>query len=331
MSKGLAHRILQDVLRVRNELGHLPTQAEYFKKHGNYSVAQVNEVFVSWIRLYTIAFAKDLPHEKDEPREPKVLVFDIETFGLIVSIWSLGEQVVRHDQIIKDWSIACWSAKWLGKPEMFSMDTRGNKDVREDRKILQGLWKLLDEADVVLTKNGKRFDQKKVFTRFVTLGMNPPSPFKHIDTEQMLRKNFSLSSSSLEFAADAFDLEHKKSKHVKFPGRKLWDECLAGNPEAWQEMVEYNKKDVLATEDLYNRIAPYGGSGVDLNVFRGAAQYGCTACGGVQFKRAGYAYTSTGKFQRYQCTNKSCGAWTQDRGVANNLFSPRKKESLKGP
>ena len=49
----------------------------------------------------------------------KVLVFDIETSPIQAWIWRLGDQVVRHDQLVKDYAsvnIMCIGYKWVGEP-----------------------------------------------------------------------------------------------------------------------------------------------------------------------------------------------------------------------
>lgn len=49
----------------------------------------------------------------------------------------------------------------------------------------------------------------------------------------------------------------KKSAHKKFPGFELWKQCLARNKEAFKEMEQYNKMDVLSLEELYTKISPW--------------------------------------------------------------------------
>mgnify|MGYP000113435667 CR=1 FL=1 len=81
---------------------------------------------------------------------PKVLLFDIETAPIIAYVWGLWQNDVSLNQIRTDWHLLSWSAKWLGTPDtdIMYMDQRAAKDVENDKVILQGLWKLLDEADL---------------------------------------------------------------------------------------------------------------------------------------------------------------------------------------
>src|ERR1035437_3391457 len=119
------------------------------------------------------------------PKGPKVLIFDIETAPIIAHVWSIWEQNVGLNQIVADWHVMSWSAKWLDAPSTQVMyeDQRLEQNIENDKRLLQGIWDLLDEADVVITQNGKSFDQKKLNARFVMNGFQPPSSYKHIDTK----------------------------------------------------------------------------------------------------------------------------------------------------
>src|SRR5579863_8242080 len=93
---------------------------------------------------------------------PKVLIFDIETAPIVAHVWSLWENNVGLNQIVSDWHVLSWSAKWLDDPpnKVMYMDQRGVKNIEDDSNLLEEIWLLLDEADIVITQNGKSFDQK---------------------------------------------------------------------------------------------------------------------------------------------------------------------------
>lgn len=264
---------------------------------------------------------------REGPRSPRILVFDIETAPLKAFVWKIWEENVGLNQIVSDWHLLAWAAKWLDEKPILYRDQREEKNVENDRKILEGLWRLLDEADVVVTQNGKKFDQRKVNARFAIHGLGPPSPYKHIDTRELAKRHFDFTSTSLEYLSDKLCKSHRKEKSRKFVGFELWSECLKGNLEAWREMEKYNKADVLATEELYRKLAPWGTS-VDLNAFHGDLAFRCH-CGSLDLERRGFAYTAAGKYQRFVC--RSCGAWTNSRGAAHNLLPKEKRAALKGP
>ena len=254
---------------------------------------------------------------------PRVLLFDIETAPIIGHVWSLWENNVALNQIVMDWHVLSWSAKWLGDPPSKVMydDQRNAKDITDDSRLLKGIWDLLNEADVVITQNGKSFDQKKLNARFIINKFAPPSSFKHIDTKILASRHFAFTSNKLEYMTDKLCTKYKKLKHDKFPGHEMWTECLKGNIAAWKEMEKYNKYDVLALEELFTKLIPWDSS-INFNLYHEREEHVCK-CGSTDSIRNGFYYTNMGKFQRYRC--KKCGAETRDR---QNLFSKEKRASL---
>ena len=255
---------------------------------------------------------------------PKVLIYDIETAPILGYVWSLWDQNVGLNQIESDWYILSWSAKWLDDPadKIMYMDQRKAKNIEDDTKILKGIWKLLDEADIVITQNGKKFDQKKLNARFILNGFEPPSSYKHIDTKQLASKHFGFTSKRLEYMSDKLCTTYKKQKHSKFPGFEMWKACMSGNKEAWKEMEEYNRYDVLALEELYKKLIPWDNS-INFSLYHDEAKHVCK-CGSEEFSKNGFYYTSSGKFQKYKC--KKCGHETRSK---TNLFSKEKRKSLR--
>jgi len=255
---------------------------------------------------------------------PKVLLLDIETAPILAYVWSLWDQTVALNQIKEDWFVLSWCAKWLydSPNKTMYMDQRNAKNIEDDSKILKEIWKLLDDADVVITQNGKKFDIKKLNARFILNGMKPPSSFAHIDTHQIAKKVFGFTSTKLEYMSNKLCTKYKKSKHAKFSGFELWRECLAGNLEAWKSMEQYNRYDVLSLEELYTKLRPWDSS-VNFNLYHDEEDYICN-CGSKEFQRRGFAYTKVGKFQRFCCL--SCGSWSRS---AINEFSKEKKLSLR--
>lgn len=261
---------------------------------------------------------------KKKQQGPRVLIVDIETAPMVAHVWDLFDQNVALNQIVKDWHLLSWSAKWLNDPasKVMYMDQRNAKNIEDDKKLLEGIWKLLDQADIVLGQNSKRFDIKKLNARFVMNEMQPPSSFKQLDTLVIAKKHFAMTSNKLEYLTNKLCKKYKKLKHKKFPGHALWTECLKGNKEAWNEMERYNKHDVLATEELYKVFQGWDNT-INFNLYIDDNDVTCN-CGSKNFRQNGHAYTASGKFKRYKC--KDCGA--EMRGT-NDQFSKDKKKSLR--
>lgn len=254
--------------------------------------------------------------------KPKILFYDVETAPILAYVWDIWEQNVGLNQIKRDWCILSWAAKWLDSDKIMYMDQRHVKNIEDDKELLRGIWKLLDEADIVVTQNGKAFDEKKLNARFILNGMNPPSPYLHVDTKKIAKKKFAFTSNKLEYMSEKLNKKYKKLKHEKFSGFELWKECLSGNIKAWKEMEKYNKYDVLALEELYLKMRAWDDS-INLAVFNPNGNPQCE-CGSTHVNVHGYKVTKTGRYQRYQC--QSCGAIYRDR---RNLLTREQKDRLK--
>jgi uncharacterized protein YprB with RNaseH-like and TPR domain len=261
--------------------------------------------------------------KKLKHKGPRVLFLDIETAPILAHVWNIWQENIGLNQIKKDWHILSWAAKWQDSDKMLYQDNRKSRNIEDDRKILKGIWTLLNEADIVITHNGKRFDTKKLNARFVINDFQPPSSFKQIDTLQIAKQQFGFTSNKLEHLADKLKVKHKKYKHKKFSGFALWEACLAGVDAAWKEMEKYNKQDVLALEGVYDKLIPWSNGTINFNLYSDSTEHVCK-CGSTKHKKNGLFYTSSGRYQRYKCSE--CGSESRD---GKNLLSKEKRSSLK--
>jgi uncharacterized protein YprB with RNaseH-like and TPR domain len=230
---------------------------------------------------------------------PRVLFLDIETAPIEAYVWGTWDQNVSNNMIKKDWTILSWAAKWQGKKKVMYQDVQK----QTEKKMLQGMWDLLNQADIIVTQNGKSFDSKKLNARFIMLGFKPPSTYEHIDTLRLAKKHFGFTSNKLEYMTEKLNTKYKKLQHKKFPGFELWSECLKGNKAAWKEMSVYNQHDVLALEELYDKLIAW-----EPNQNHGKysdEDFLCT-CGSRQRTKNGFVFAGQVKYQRYVCMN--CGA-----------------------
>jgi len=255
---------------------------------------------------------------------PKVLIFDIETAPMEAFVWGLFDQNIGLEMVKTDWSVLSFSAKWLGAPEdeVMYQDNRDIEDPRDDSKLLKTIHSLLDEADIVITQNGIRFDAPKLNARFVLNGMKPPSSYRHIDTLRIAKRNFNFTSNKLAYMTDKLCTKYKKLDHAEFSGFKLWAECLKHNPKAWNEMEKYNKYDVLSLEELYLILRPWDKT-INFSVFNESLEDRCS-CGSLHIEAKGFVYTNLAKYVRYVC--KDCGKESRD---AQNLLTKEKRKSIK--
>lgn len=237
----------------------------------------------------------------------KIVCLDIETASLEAYTWGMFDQTIQLNMIKKDWRILCFAWKWLHSDHVGYSEARTEAT---ELDVLAHLWKVLDEADVVVAHNGKRFDIKKINARLIQSGFPPYSPVKVVDTLLEARKVAAFTSNKLEYLADILT-DGQKLKHSKFPGFELWSECLDGNPFAWEEMQEYNKQDVLVLEKVYKKLLPWMANHPNLGNYVDSKKPVCPKCGGDDLRKRGVQRTQVGQYQRYRC--HGCGGWSRGR------------------
>lgn len=242
--------------------------------------------------------------ELDTP--PKILLLDIETLPMEVYVWGLMyNNYISHESIIKDWSLACWSAKWLFDEkcsgEVVSAEEARN---REDKSILDGIWRLLDEADIVITQNGDSFDLPKLNVRFLKAGLPPPMYYKSIDTKIVMKSTFGFSSNKLDYVTQLLGIEGKDEMVYED-----WLNCLRGGKvalDALNKMLSYNMKDVFILEELYVLLRPWIKGHPNLNLYSIGDTDVCPNCGNIHLDWKGKYATPLGLYRAFRCLR--CGA-----------------------
>ena len=241
----------------------------------------------------------------------KILLFDIETSPMLVWSWGLFNQNHSIGQIHTDWKVLCWAAKWLDEESVY-YSTLWEEE--SEQVVLEKLWDMLNEADVVVGHNGKRFDVAKINAKFFEYGMDPTSPFKVVDTLQTVRRVFKLSSNKLDYVASLKGYGHKLNTNFQ-----LWLDVISGDKKQCKKMLEYNIHDVELLEDVYKELLPWDNKHP---IPQGELQ---CRCGSHNIKKDGTTRLAAGKYQTYKC--RDCGAWL--RGSANLLTAEERKGTLR--
>lgn len=252
---------------------------------------------------------------------PRILFLDIETIPLTAFAWGLWDQNISLNQIKKDWKIVCWAAKWRGSDKIISNVL---KDDDTDKKLIAPLWKLVDEADILVGHNLDGFDLPKINARFIANGFKPPTHCKTIDTLKIAKQRFAFTSNKQEYLAKHLGCKQLKSDHKEFPGFELWAEFMKGNKRAIREMQRYNEQDVATLETIYDKLMPWYKTTVNFNVYNTVDNSIKCHCGSTSFKKNGVVELASGVYQRYLC--QKCRHETRD-GI--NLLSKEKKKSLR--
>jgi len=237
---------------------------------------------------------------------PKILVFDIENAPIEAYVWnkSVWNTRVNPSQLIKDWYMICWAAKWLDSSEVINSCVTPEESInRDDKRIVKELNKLFDEADIVIAHNGRKFDVPMANTRFLYHKMQIPSPYRIVDTLIIARKAFSVTFNHLDYLGEFLGLGRKKE--TKF---QLWKDCMAGSQEALDEMQAYNDQDVILLEDVYHSVKGWSRSHPNMNVYQDTEMC-CSVCGSEAIKQKGEYITNVNTFLSYQCSD--CGAYSR--------------------
>src|SRR5574341_1308495 len=170
--------------------------------------------------------------------KPAILLLDIETFPDVAYVWGAYEQ--NAIAIKEHWYMLSFAYQWF-KTGPIVCRTLPDTKSRTDRALAKEIHALMDEADIIVAHNGVDFDVKKVNTRLIVHGFQPPSPYKVVDTKRTVKQVAGFSSNKLDWLCQQLGLG-RKIEHEGFP---LWRACAEKNdPAAWRKMARYNRHDV---------------------------------------------------------------------------------------
>lgn len=235
----------------------------------------------------------------------KILFFDIETSPNISYSW-FGQYEVNIIEHIEEGYIMSFAYKFLGDKGVRSYsldDFKGNK-----KKLVDKLWEVMNDSDIIVAHNGKAFDIKWANRAFIKYGLTPPSPYKVVDTLTEARSRFKFNSNRLNDLGKYLGLGEK----FETGGFPLWKKCMAGDKKAYKKMVKYNKQDVVLLEKVYLKLRPFMNH-PKINI----GYEECEKCGSKNIVKNGY-HTLVGGFRKDQYQCKDCGHW----------FSPFKKYKI---
>lgn len=245
--------------------------------------------------------------ERLAPKPPHILVYDIETSPHLVWTYDLFGANISPDKIVQPSRMLCWAGKWVGNKQVMFYSEHHDGHAA----MVEKLWDALDQADIVVTYNGRGFDNKHAMREFITAGLGPPSPWQDIDLLKENRRLFKFASNRLGYVTDALGLETK----LDIGGHGLWLKVLQGDDKAWAMFKKYNRQDVVATEALAETLWPY------LKVPHQGLWSGnpkaCPTCGDTALTPMGKTYTKTASYPRLVC---ACGAWC--KVLANGQTRP---------
>lgn len=236
------------------------------------------------------------------------------------------KQFIRKEQIVDEWYMLSWSAKWLFETGIVSDVLTPEEAIDgNDKRIMESLWDLIDQADILVGHNIQGFDIQKMNSRFVVNGMMPPSSCQYIDTLYQSRRNFAFSRNDLDYLCGQFKLGERKADNG---GMSRWMKCMLGDPESLTEMEKYNRQDISASEELYLAMLPWMKGHPNLALYMENKADACHRCGSIDLDwlklpsgEPKCYVTNVNMYPEYRC-NKC-------HGTGRSRFSSMKKEDRK--
>ena len=237
----------------------------------------------------------------------KILILDIETAPHLVYSWGLYKQLIPVSNLVEPGYTMCWAAQFVGDKTMH----QSNIFESTSEEMLGYINHLLNQADGVVTYNGDSFDLPQLNRGFVEAGLPRPSPYSKIDLYKSVKKHFKFASNKLDYVCQELGLARK----LPSKGMKLWSDCMDGSEEAWAQMIDYNKQDVVITGQLYKHVLPWidGHPNFALHEPTNGERI-CPKCGSHNLQSRGYQHTQTQSYRRYQC--QDCHSWFRERFTA---------------
>lgn len=238
--------------------------------------------------------------------KPNVLTLDIERLpgSFTADFWDLNAFKGRriHPNHVTEWPRSiCVAWRWYGtKTVDFASEW---DDTREG--MLKRVWDAYDRADIVYGHNVDRFDTKHLNTEWRDLGWAPPSPFKIVDTLKEARKVFGDESKTLAALTDRCGIATKTDKYDVEMARA----ALAGDKAAQRRLKAYNCGDVIASEELVDRLRGWIPSHPHNLTGTIDDRPTCNQCWGDNLERNGIKLAQQITYTLYRCND--CGANVQ--------------------
>lgn len=264
-----------------------------------------------------------------EGNKPKVLFYDLETSMIKGYFWGLWQQNISIGAIVDDWYTICYSAKWMNTDVMIHDSVHHHDPLsvcvdfkNNEHYIIKSLWKLIDEADIIIAYNGKRFDRKKMNAKFLEYGLPEPSPYKVIDPMLIVKGKFALTSNKMDFVAKyVSDNEEGKLK----TGLQLWIDCMNNDIKALDRMLVYCDEDIEVLIRVYMAVRHWDSNAPNMALYYDDDEIRCNGCGSSDLTVIeGKSHnTNLSKFSIVRCNN--CSKILKTR---TNLLSKDKKKSL---
>lgn len=261
--------------------------------------------------------------------EPRIVLFDLETIpdlqqalenwcdlsaftprrrpgmsASVTSICSFGYRILgeKKSHGINAWDFSSWK-----------------RNVNDDSELCASALSVIENADALVSFNGKRFDEKFFLGRLAINGLSLPRKIVHIDLCQAVSANLFLLNGRLKTVAK-YLLNDEKLEHEGWP---LWVKVHGGvnrvrDVAAEKLMSKYNLKDVDLMVPLFKILRPRISNIPNFNLFQVGQgnKMCCPKCGSTRIQSRGFHYTKVRAYRNYWC--RDCDGWSRTDAADRN-------------
>ena len=270
--------------------------------------------------------------KEPEIKKPKVLYFDLENSlmqAYTFDIWNTnigGNRINKHSHLL--------SNSWAFDDEEVQGIRLTPEQVKEsdDLLVVVDMIKAIEQADILVSYNGIKFDKRVLNTRALHHGLPPIRWGKHFDVMVEIKKNFKFPSNSMDNVSKYLGIEGKNTSNH----RMLWERCFEWwnyetCEEALNQMLVYGKQDIVVLRNLHKRIMGWDKSSVNVGLItkeinsvntKDNHDLLCPHCASKDVDKIGSkAYTSVSSFDIYRCGNSVCRGLSRSNAAGTKLVN----------
>jgi uncharacterized protein YprB with RNaseH-like and TPR domain len=206
--------------------------------------------------------------------------------------------------------ILCACAQPLGgKPVVWQINKQKSwnptnpKSYVNDKVMVKEIVSYVEEnADILITHYGTKFDLPFINTRALHWDINPLPPVAHIDLWKVSRVNLRLTSNRQATINDLIQAPHSKYK----PGWEVWRAAQYGSSKALKTLTDYCKNDVAGLLENYVRMRPL----IKHHPYAfttTTGKHACPVCMSKNTQYRGWRRTKLFRIERVHC--QECSTW----------------------
>lgn len=314
---------------VADEIYHQSCEIELNNQIESRLSEVVNEKVVRDIKASSQAWKEfqESPIVGEVEKKPTILIWDLESSLLEGYFFRIWQENIPMRRIKKQAHLLSASFAYNDEPVQGYRLTPEQVKTGDDFDVVRKVVEAVNNCDLMITFNGKRFDVKLLNTRALFWGLPPVKSPKHIDLFEQSKRVFKFPSNSMQNVSMYLGEKGK----LETSGSNLWERCAEWEnyeecEKALIEMVTYGNQDIEATRDLYKRFQGWmkgvPNLGIITNEVTENKTLRCIHCGGDDiFPLDQKTYTSVSSFDLYRCAKTSCRGISRVTSNGKNLTS----------